>query len=87
MAKVYHRPGDAKVLHDYPLLLSSSGDADRVVFLSERDYNIIHNCLELTAKLRKRVFYTSDGPIYDVVGDTDWLTFVSWVEDLENNLG
>lgn len=87
MVKMFHRNADAKTLHNFPLLSAAGGDNNRVVFLSERDFAILLNCLELTERLKNRVFYSAVGDMYEIVSEEDFVIFQGWVQELYFNLG
>jgi hypothetical protein len=87
MAKIRFRDSESKVVFDYPKAEGLSGDADRVVFLSQRDFYLLLNSIEYIGKFRNRVYTSKIDEIYDICSDEQWAMFQGWVEALENNLG
>jgi len=87
MAKMRFRASQSKVMFDYPKAEALSGDADRIVFLSQRDFYLLLNSIEFIGKFRNRVYTGHIDEIYDICSDEQWDIFKGWVEDLENNLG
>lgn len=87
MAKIRFRASESRVLFDYPKASALSASADRVVFLSQRDFYLLLNSIEFIGKFRNRVYTGHIDEIYDICSDEQWQTFKGWVEDLENNLG
>lgn len=87
MTTVRFRDSQNVVLFDYPKAEALSGDADRVVFLSQRDFYLLLNSIEFIGEFRNRVFTSHIRETYEICSDAEWATFQGWVEDLENNLG
>ena len=87
MKIIRFRDSESKVVFDYPKALALSGDADRVVFLSQRDYYLLLNSIEYIGKFRNRVYTSKTDELYEICSDDQWAIFQGWVEQLETNLG
>jgi hypothetical protein len=84
---VRHTRSDNVWLFDYPSLESLSGDQDRILFLSERDINIIYQGLKDVDRYIGRIFVSVEGNLYTSVDNTQFETFKQWLSDLFNSLG
>jgi len=82
-----HKKSEAIWLFNYPSLAAMSDCADKMVWLSERDLNIIWQATINIDKFRSRVFNSVDGEEYDIVSRDEFSTFQEWVSDLNVNLG
>lgn len=87
MATIRFRDSQNKVLFDYPRASALSDDADRIVFLSRRDFYLLLNSIEFIGKFRNRVYTSHIGEMYEICSDEQWSIFRQWVEELETNLG
>lgn len=84
---IRHSRPDNVWLFDFPSLESLSGDQDKVLFLSERDINIIYQGLKDVDRYIGRVFVSSEGNLYTSVDNIQFETFKAWISDLFNSLG
>jgi hypothetical protein len=84
---VRHRKSDLIWLFDFLSLESLSGEQDYVIFLSERDVNIIYQGLKDVDRFQTRVFVDNEGEQYLTVDDTQFTTWQNWVSDLFNHIG
>lgn len=87
MTTIIFRDTENKVLFDYPKAASLSDEADRLVFLSRRDFYLLLNSIEYIGKFRKRLYTSHLDEVYTLASEEQWQEFKGWVEELENNLG
>lgn len=74
-------------LYDYPSLLSMDDCPELMVWLSERDINIIWNAIQNIDRFRSRVFNASEGTTYEIVTPDEFSQFQEFVSDCRVNLG
>lgn len=85
--QIRHRNTSLIWLFDYPSLEAMDDCAEHLVWLSERDINMLWNAIQNIDKWRSRVFTSANGNLYETVEDEEFDIFVGWVADLRNNLG
>jgi len=81
------RRSDAIWLFNFPSLEALSGDQDQVLFVSERDINIIYQGLKDIDRFITRVFVSAEGDLYTSVDNEQFETFKQWQSDLFNHIG
>lgn len=74
-------------LFDYTSLSGLSEDQDKVIFLSERDLNIIYQGLKDIDRFITRIFVSVTGNMYTSVDNEQFEIFKQWQADLFNHLG
>jgi hypothetical protein len=85
---VKHRSEEGKPLYEFPAVASYSDCPDRLVCLSERDYNIILNALRPVEKMQTRVYLQQVGDdLYEVVSDEQFREFRSWINVIYERMG
>lgn len=82
-----HVNPDAIWLYNYPSLAAQDDCAELMVWLSERDINIIWNAILNVDRFRSRVFNANNGDYYDIVTQDEFSQFQEWVSDCKINLG
>lgn len=74
-------------LFDYLSFATLSSDANRLIFLSERDWNMIWQATKDIDLWQSRVWVEANGENYLTVDDTQFETFQNWVSDMRIHLG
>lgn len=74
-------------LFDYLSFLTLSDEANRLIFLSERDWNMIWQATKDIDLWQSRVWLEANGENYLTVDDTQFETFQNWVSDMRIHLG
>lgn len=84
---VTHKNSQTIWLFNYPSLEEMDDCAEKVVFLSERDVNIIFQAVKDIDRWQSRVFQSGSNFNYLTVDDSQFTNFQNWVADMKNNLG
>jgi hypothetical protein len=74
-------------LFDYTSLLGLSAEQDKVLFVSERDLNLIYQGLKDIDRFITRVFVSVTGNMYTSVDNDQFEIFKQWQADLFNHMG
>jgi hypothetical protein len=74
-------------LFDYTSLLGLSAEQDKLLFLSERDLNLIYQGLKDIDRFITRVFVSVTGNMYTSVDNDQFEIFKQWQSDLFNHMG
>lgn len=85
---VRHRPEEGKPLYDYHSVSSYSDCADRIVCLSERDFNIILNALSTVEKAKTRVYVSRPGQnLFEIASSEQFGTFTTYITNIYERMG
>lgn len=84
--EVTHRSADTVWLFDYPSLEAMDSNPNRLVLLSERDWNIVQQATKDIDRFQARIWVEATGQRYLTVDDLDFETFQGWVSDLRIQL-
>lgn len=87
METVRHRSVETIWLFDYPSLLSLDDCPDRMVWLSQRDLNILWQATTYIDRWRTRVFTSSHGKTYTLASPDEFSEFQEWVSTMRVRLG
>lgn len=85
--RVIHRNSQTVWLFDYPSMLAMDNIANRLIFLSERDWNMIWQATKDIDLWQSRVWVEANNENYLTVDDTQFETFGQWVSDMRIHLG
>lgn len=85
---VRHRPEEGKPLYDYHSVSSYSDCADRIICLSERDFNIILNALSTVEKAKTRVYVSRPGQnLFEIASSEQFGTFTTYITNIYERMG
>lgn len=87
METVKHRSVETIWLFNYPSLASLDDCPDRMVWLSQRDLNIIWQATLYIDRWRTRVFTEAHGKIYTMATPDEFSEFQEWVSTMRVRLG
>jgi hypothetical protein len=74
-------------LYNHPQIESLSDEVNLVIFLSQRDLNIIWNAIQNIGEIQGRVYTEATGNLYTMVDGPQMDAFRNWVAECRNNLG
>lgn len=85
--RVTHRNTQTVWLFDFLSFETLGEDTDRLIFLSERDWNMIWQATKDIDVWQSRVWVEAEGENYLTVDDTQFEEFQNWVSDMRIHLG